>query len=304
MSKNTRKLIAVAAALAVLSLLTGPVASQDVQPKVYTPAPVGVNLFTLGYAYSSGAVLFDKTIPIDDATGDIHSFTAGYSRSIGVFGMAGRADAAMPLVTGDWEGDVVRKFQTTSLTGLADPVLRFAVFVVGAPAMTSKQFAGFRPKTIVGATMRISLPLGQYYSDKLINLGSNRWSFSPQVGVSHLAGRFLIEAYASAWFFTDNGEFLGTNTLSQDPLFTFQIHAGYRFRPGFWIAASSRQSLGGATMINGGDKLAPEANNRVGITMAYRTGPRYALRASFTTGLTATAGNDYSTFAVGGQVIF
>ncbi len=163
--------------------------------------------------------------------------------------------------------------------------------------------AGFRPKTIVGATMRISIPLGQYNSNDLINLGSNRWTFSPQVGASHVAGRFLLEAYTSAWFFTDNSEFLGTSTLSQKPLFAFQAHAGYRFRPGFWIAASSRQSLGGATMINGGDKLAPEANNRVGVTMTRRIGLRYSFKLAFTTGLTATAGNDYTTFAVGWQVM-
>lgn len=291
-------------AIAVFCLLfaTG-LNAQDVQPKVYTPAPVGVNVVTLGYAFSSGAVLFDKTILIEDAAGDIHSVTAAYSRSIDVFGMAGRADVALPFVTGDWNGDIEQEYSTVSRTGFADPILRFVVCVVGAPALTKEQFAGFRSKTIIGATMRVSIPLGQYNSDDLINLGSNRWTFSPQVGVSHVAGRFLLEVYASAWFFTDNSEFLGTSTLSQKPLFAFQAHAGYRFRPGFWIAASSRQSLGGATMINGGDRLSPEANNRVGVTMAYRFGLSHSLRLAFTTGLTATAGNDYTTFAVGWQVM-
>jgi hypothetical protein len=118
-----------------------------------------------------------------------------------------------------------------------------------------------------------------------------------------LAGRLLLEAYAGAYFFTDNDEFLGTSTLSQDPLFTFQVHVGYRFRRGFWLAASSRQSLGGATEIDGGDKLASEANNRVGLTLAVPIAGRYALRFVATTGITATVGNDYSTFAVAWQVV-
>lgn len=116
--------------------------AQDVQPRVYSPAPVGVNLFTLGYAFSTGAVLFDKTIAIEDATAEIHSITAAYSRSIGLFGMAGRADVALPLVTGDWAGVVAKTVQTTSRTGFGDPVLRFALFFFGAPALTPEEFRG------------------------------------------------------------------------------------------------------------------------------------------------------------------
>ncbi len=277
--------------------------AQDVQPRVYTPAPIGVNLITVGYAYSSGAVLFDKTILIENATGDIHSFTAAYSRSIGAFGKAGRVDVALPFVTGDWEGELQRVQQSTSRTGFGDPVLRFAVYLVGAPALTKEQFAGFQPKTVVGATLRMSLPLGQYHSDKLVNLGSNRWVFSPQLGVSHLTGRIFFEAYAGVWFFTDNNEFLGTGKFSQDPLFAFQVHAGVRFRRGFWLAASLRQSLGGGTRLNAGDKLPGEANTRVGLTAAYPIGRKYALKIAMTTGLTAKVGNDYTTFAVLWQVV-
>jgi hypothetical protein len=277
--------------------------AQDVQPKVYTPAPVGVNLITLGYAYSFGAVLFDKTIPIENATADIHSFNAAYSRSIGVFGMAGRADVALPFVTGDWEGDVHQVGQTASRSGLGDPIFRVALFVVGAPALKPEEFAEFKPKTIVGATLRLRVPLGQYDPNKIVNLGSNRWVFSPQLGVSHIAGSILLEAYAGAYFFTDNDEYISTSTLSQDPLFTFQVHVGYRFRRGLWFAASMRQSLGGATEIDGGDKLDPEANNRIGVTLAVPVAVRYAVKVAVTTGTTATVGNDYSTFAIVWQVV-
>jgi hypothetical protein len=155
----------------------------------------------------------------------------------------------------------------------------------------------------VGATLRLRVPLGQYDPNKLVNLGSNRWVFSPQLGVSYLNGSILLEAYAGAYFFTDNDEFLGTSTSSQDPLFAFQVHVGYRFRRGFWLAASSRQSIGGETEVDGGDKLAPEANNRVGLTLAVPVAGRYALRFAATTGITATVGNDYSTFAVAWQLV-
>ena len=198
-------------------------AGQDVAPRVYTPAPVGVNAISLVYAFSTGAVLFDKTLPVENVNGDIHSITGAYSRAIGVFGLAGRVDLVLPFVIGDWQGDVEGIGATTSRTGFADPVARFALFFIGAPALSRAEFAQFKPKTVVGATLRLRVPLGQYDADRLINLGSNRWMLSPQLGVSQVVGRFLLEAYAGVWFFTDNTELLGTNTLSQDPLLVFQV---------------------------------------------------------------------------------
>jgi hypothetical protein len=278
--------------------------AQDVQPRVYTPAPTGVNLLTLGYAYSTGSVLFDKTVPIEDATGNIHSFNLAYSRSIAVFGLAGRADVAVPFVTGDWEGEVANSVQRTSRTGIGDPVIRYSLFIFGAPALTREEFAGFQPKTIVGVTMRMQLPLGQYDASKIINLGSNRWVFSPQIGLWHVVDQFTFEAYAGVWFFTDNTKFLGTQIKSQDPLVTFQAHVSYLFPNGNWIAVSSRQSLGGAVTIDGTDRLEPEANNRLGLTFSVPVMSRYSLKLFATTGIKATMGNDYSTFGVAWQVIF
>jgi len=277
---------------------------QDVQPRVYTPAPVGMNLATVGYSYSNGAVLFDKTIPIEDAVGSMHSIAAGYSRSVGIAGMASRIDVVLPFVTGQWEGLVQGEHVTASRTGFADPMLRLVLGIVGAPALSPSEFAGFEPKTIVGATVRVKVPIGQYDPDRLINLGSNRWMFSPQIGVSQILSKFLIEAYAGAWIFTDNGDFFGSSTLSQDPLYAFQLHVGYRFRRGLWLAASSRQSLGGEVSIDGGEKQSYESNNRIGVTLAVPLGHRYGLKLAGTTGITSTAGNDYDSFAAWCQATF
>ena len=294
------------AALALILGLfaAGEMKGQDVQPRVYTPAPVGVNLGTLGYSYSNGAVLFDKTIPIEDAQGDIHAIAAGYSRSIGLAGMASRFDVVVPFVSGDWDGVVEREYRTTSRTGFGDPTVRLVLGIVGAPALTREEFARFRPKTVLGAILRIGIPLGQYDPSRLINLGSNRWTFSPQVGLSQFLGKFVIEAYAGAWFFTQNTNFLSGRVLSQDPLYTFQVHFGYRFKRGLWAAASTRQSLGGETSIDGGDKLAHESNNRIGITLAVPLGSRFALKFAGTTSVTSTAGNDYDTVTAAVQTTF
>jgi len=278
--------------------------AQDVQPRVYVPAPVGMNGISLMYSFSTGALLYDKTLPVENVTGDIHSIVAAYSRSLSAFGMSARADVAVPFVDGDWEGELSGMSQTTSRTGFGDPVLRFALFFFGAPALQHDEFREFHPKTILGATLRVRVPLGEYVAGELINLGSNRWTFSPQLGVSHAAGKFALEAYAAAWFFTDNTEFFGTSTLSQDPLYAFQVHLGYVFRRGLWLAVSSRQSKGGRVSVDGGAELSPESNNRIGATFAVPIADRYSLKFMASTALTTSVGNDYDTFLVAWQMFF
>jgi hypothetical protein len=187
---------------------------------------------------------------------------------------------------------------------MGDPVLRYALFISGAPALSPEEFAGFQPKTIVGITMRMTVPLGQYDENKLINLGSNRWVFSPQIGLWHVEGRFTFEAYAGVWFFTDNKAFLGSQVRSQEPLYTFQLHASYEFGNGIWIAASTRQSLGGVVSVDDGDRLDPESNNRLGLALSVPVGSRYFMKLLATTGTTATVGNNYDTVGIAWQAVF
>jgi hypothetical protein len=216
--------------------------------------------------------------------------------------MSGRVDVALSMVAGEWEGEL-RRTGNTSRAGPSDPTVGFSWFFVGAPALTPTQFRLFRPTTTLGASLRVGIPLGRYDPGSIVNIGSNRWTFRAQFGVSHPAGPLFLEAYAGAWLFTENDEFLGDRTLSQRPLYTFQVHVGYRFRRGLWAAASSRQSLGGATRVDGGNRLAPEANNRVGLTLAIPVATGHTVRVAGTTGLVATVGNDYSTAGVAWQIV-
>jgi hypothetical protein len=269
--------------------------AQDIQPRVYTAAPVGINAVSVGYVYSTGEVLFDRAIPVDDVTGDVHSLTASYSRTFALFDRAARFDLAVPYVSGDWSGQFLDAPAANAKSGLADPVLRLVVPISGAPALGPAEYASFRPRTIVATTLRMGVPLGRYDPDDLVNLGSNRWWAGPQLGVSHIEGPWLVELYAGARFFSANEAFLGTSELTQSPLYTLQLHAGYRFRPGLWLAASTRQSLGGATSVDGGERVSPETNNRVGLTLNIPVRGRYSLRVAGSTGIQATIGNDYDT---------
>ena len=271
-----------------------PAAAQDVEPRFLSPAPVGMTGAGLGYTYSTGAVLLDKTIPVENLDGDIHTVAGSIVRFFGLFGMMSRADVIVPFATGDWTGEVGGGDSARTVTGFGDPVVRAAVFFVGAPALSGPEFAQYDPKTVAGVALRVRIPLGQYDPSKVINLGANRWMLSPRLGVAHRAGRVILELYSSMWFFTDNTDFANGNTQSQKPILALQAHVTYRFPSGIWLAGSTRQSFGGATSVNGAEDTVPETNNRVGLTLGIPVG-RHALKFAATTGLSTAVGNDYTT---------
>lgn len=273
--------------------------AQDVQPRALSPAPVGANLVSLTYSFSTGAVLTDKTIPVQDLDGDIHTFGAGYGRAFGFFGQSAKADVFLPFATGNWSGRLqeAQLDTTATRTGFGDPVARFMVFFAGAPALTGPEFAKHRAKTVAGASLRLRVPVGNYDPTKIINTGANRWMFSPRVGVSRSFGRFLTELYAAGWFFTDNPEFLGENVQSQDPMGTLQLHFIWVFGPGFWAAASTRQSFGGQVYVNDLSSGDSQTNNRIGVSITIPVSRRQGIKLAATFGLSTAAGNDYNTFA-------
>lgn len=285
--------------LCLSAALAPPLQAQDVQPRALSPAPVGSNLVSLVYSFSTGAVLTDKTIPVQDIDGDVHTFSAGYGRAFRFFGLAAKADAFLPYTTGRWSGRIeeAQIDSTVSRSGFGDPVARFMFFFVGAPALTGPEFVRYRARTVAGASLRLRVPLGQYDPTKIINMGSNRWMFSPRVGVSQTFGRFVSEAYAAGWFFTDNDDFLFGSVQSQNPMATLQLHFLWVFGPGFWVAASTRQSFGGQVFVNGEVSGEAQTNNRIGVALTIPVSRRQGVKVAFTFGLSTAAGNDYTTFA-------
>jgi hypothetical protein len=256
-----------------------------------------MNIAGLTLAHSWGAVLLDKTLPVEDLDGSTYSLVPSYSRYVSLFGLTSRLTAALPIATGTWDALVGEDSVETDIsrTGLGDGFASMMVFLAGAPAMTATEFQEYRRKTIVGFNLRVSVPTGQYDPDKLVNLGSNRWKITPALAVSHWMGKFTVEAYAGMWLFTNNTELLGDNVQTQDPMFAFQLNLSYSFKPGMWLAAGVRQTARGETTVNGVAKNDPTENTRLGLILGLPVTKRHTVKLIGTTGLRTTAGGDFDT---------
>ncbi len=131
--------------------------------------------------------------------------------------------------------------------------------LLGSPAQRSAEYARFKASAIVGAAVEVTVPLGEYQSEKLINLGGNRWVIRPQLGVVHNWDKWAAEVTTSAWFYTDNNKFSGNKTRKQAPLFAVQGHLIYTFRPGLWASFSGGYGGGSNSSIDGF-----ESDDRIG----------------------------------------
>ena len=110
-----------------------------------------------------------------------------------------------------------------------------------------KDFAKYQQDTIVGVSLAVTAPGGQYDPSKLVNVGTNRWSIKPEIGISKAWGSLTTEVAAGVFFFTDNNQPFEGNTLKQDPIYDLQGHLIYSFGSGIWGALDTNYYIGGST---------------------------------------------------------
>ena len=232
--------------------------SQELEPRRWSHLPTGKNFLGGGYAYTEANILFDPVLRIENVEMEMHTWAIKYIRTFELFQKSARVDFTQGYQEGHWTGLVDGVPSSITRSGLADSVLRFAINLYGAPPLEGKEFAAYRAKTnvetIVGTALVVQLPTGDYMDDKLINLGTNRFTFRPQFGVVHNRGKWSLELTGAVWLYTDNNDFFNGNKLEQDPYYTIQTHLIYTFHPGFWTAASAGYGYGGKSTISGEEK--------------------------------------------------
>jgi hypothetical protein len=221
-------------ALICMLLVQNPLNAQELEPRSITNIPVGTNFAVLGYNYAHGNILFDPALPLEDVLATTHSMIGAWVRSYNFLGMGAKTSVILPFATGDWTGIYQGEEAFASRTGVADLRLGFSFNFVGSPAVEKSQFQTYEQKTISGFSFQRVVLIGQYFEDKLINLGSNRWAFRPQLDVSHKLGTWYLEYAVNAWLYTTNYAFWDGNILKQNPIGIVKMNLIKSFNKGIW----------------------------------------------------------------------
>jgi hypothetical protein len=289
-------------AIAVCGLGVLPQArAQSMDPLSYTNAPIGLNFLIAGGTHQTGSVLVDPTLPVKDVSATVSTATLAYDRIVDFWGQSGSIAVVVPYALLSASGEVFDQARSVSRTGLADLTLRLSINLYGAPALSLPEFSTYQQDTIVGVTLLVTAPSGQYDSTKLVNIGTNRWSYKPELGISKALGPWTLEAAAGVTFFTDNNEYFGNSVRQQHPLLSIQGHAIYNFNPKLWAALDGTYYTGGRTSLNGNLDHDLQSNSRWGATLAYSLDRQNSLKAYFSSGVAARTGTDFKIVGIAWQ---
>ena len=286
------------AVLLALGLLPVIALGQELEPRAYSNAPIGTNFVLGGYTHLSGQVLLDPSLPVDNVNATVDVYTLGYARFFGLAGRTASFAAVVPYVEADLRGDVLDAPAEVHRAGWGDLHLRGAINLFGHPALTPAEFAKTPETVSAGASLSVIAPTGQYESSRFINIGTNRWAFKPELGVSWPLGRWFAEVAGGVWLFTDNDDFRGGQRRSQEPIYVYQLHAGYNFRPGLWLAADYGHYNGGRTAVNGVENDDAQSNSRVGLVLSVPVASGWSGKVGWSKGTVVRAGGDYRIFTV------
>ena len=283
--------------------------AQDLAPRAYLITPVHSNAITLTYSYFGGSLLFDNTVPITGATAKINVPIFSYYHSFRFFGRSANFTGSLPYGVGNVRGSVMDAETKAYRSGLFDTAFRFSVNLTGGPAMDVAEFRKWRQKTIVGLSLRVVTPTGQYDPTKLINYGANRWAFKPEVGLSRLWGHWVVDTYTGMWLFTSNKEFFshnqfspGTNLQKQESMWAFEGHLSYDVKPRLWASLDGNFWVGGRTKINGVRNLnSLQRNSRIGATVSLPVSKHQSMKFSYNRGAYIRYGGNFNNVSAGWQ---
>jgi hypothetical protein len=282
-------------AIATLVLLAASkTTAQDLEPRSFSQAPTGMNFLVVALGHAQGNMLFDQATTLEDVTGEVTSLAGAFVHTLDFFGVSAKATAIVPVVWGDWEGRYQGEQAQTSRRGFADPQFELSVNFIGAPAMKMSEMRTYTQKWVVGASLKMAVPLGQYDSEKLINLGTNRWGFRPRLGASYKSGPLSLEAIGSVWLFTKNDDFFGGALLEQEPLWAAQFSGVYQFRSKIWVGVGAGLSRGGRSKTNGIASDTYKKNTRWAAMISVPVNPQHSLKLAYINGLRTRVGSDFN----------
>jgi hypothetical protein len=229
--------------------------AQDLEPRRWSHLPTGMNVIGASTIWTDGEIFSDPVARLQDATFERYTLSSSYVRTFEWLGKSSRIDFALPYVAARWEGLLDGDYVSTRRHGFSDPFVRFSMSLYGAPPLKGMKYVQYRAShpvtTTVGAAIAVTLPFGEYYADRLINLGNNRYVVRPQLGVLHQRGPWQFEVTTTVSFYEDNADYFGGARLEQDAMWFLQGHVIRALPRNMWVSVSGGFSYAGESRIDG-----------------------------------------------------
>ena len=294
-TRSARASRASAAALLLGALFAPTAQAQELEPRAYSNLPMGLNFLALGYAHSKGGMSTDPSLPLTDAHLQIDTGVVAYVRAVDFWGRSGKFDVIAPYSHLSGTALVAGQPRERVVSGAGDPRFRLSVNFYGAPALTLDEYPAYKQDLVVGASVQVTPPWGQYDASKAVNLGTNRWSIKPDIGFSKAFAPFTIDLTAGVTLFSRNDDYFGGQALDQSPLYSAQANLSYDFGRGIWASVGATFYRGGRTTVDDAPKDNALSNSRVGLTIAVPIDRYYAIKFNASSGISTRTGTNFDT---------
>ena len=248
----------------------------------YAEGPVGLNSLEFTYAYVRGTASIDTALVVGSENLDLNKGTFSYTHNFSMLGRLAWVSANVPLAS--LTGTVTGTNASGSTSGIGDSSFELAMLLKGGPALSAAELASYERTMILGMSLTVSVPTGEYDGNKVLNLGSHRWSFKPELGISYPFGperKWEVDGYINAYFFTDNTSYRGVEILHQEPLPGLEAHLSYSVTPGFWASLDSRYAFRGETVVDGLEQNNTQENLTVGAEASWTPNAHNSLDVVF-----------------------
>jgi hypothetical protein len=235
-------------ALALVVIFPMTTRAQSVPARDYLNTPVGNARFFLNLTNSAAVTGAESDIPVPNNETVVGS---GYLSILYSYPI-GSKYGGVAVTEGRGTVKVAGPSGNLSSTGFTDPSITFHANIFGAPALRVAQFRSAIPQSYMSVHLTVSPPLGSYSPNSPVNMGTNRWTYTPLVNLDLTSDKGVswVDLYASGRFFSNNNAYLG-GQLAQRPLGTLTAHYSHNIGRGTYAAIGVYYDFGGETFVNG-----------------------------------------------------
>jgi len=235
-----------------------PALAQGDGPRAYLVVPNGTNLLSAYGLWLRGNQTANFSSVIQGSDIDVNLLLVQATHA---FALAGKQSAVFAMVPyGEVSGRIDSRLTSVrgSSTGFGDPILGAIVGLIGPPPLTPQEFVAYQPGYALGALAKVTVPVGNYDDEKVLNVGGNRWALQLGTPMAWYFGQsFLdsalttIELLPSVHIFGDNDDPSGAATTSQDPLLRIEAHVTRNLHQAVWVSLDGQYVYGGETSKDG-----------------------------------------------------
>jgi hypothetical protein len=218
----------------------------------------------------------DTTLPITGLSLNADLYLFRYARSFDIDGRNTAIQFIQPYADVSASFDNAQFFSGTKHNGgMGDTQVVFAHNIFGGPALSAEEFASWKPETFLTGALWVTMPTGDYDKDRIINIGSNRWVFKPELAFGTPIGPTWLEINTYVSLFGANKDYHGDSKLDQKPLYAIEGHYSYTINRALWVSLDATYNRGGESKIDGDWQDNKQENGLLGASLGFMLSPQF-----------------------------